>query len=61
VTVAIGGQTARVMYAGAAPGILQGLYQINAVAPANATSGSVPVQVSVEGVSSQAEVTMIVQ
>jgi uncharacterized protein (TIGR03437 family) len=61
VTVSIGGQNARVMYAGAVPGSLQGLYQVNAVVPDGVASGSVPVQVTVGGASSQTGVTMYLQ
>jgi uncharacterized protein (TIGR03437 family) len=61
VTVSIGGQEPRVTYAGAAPSALQGLYQINAVVPSNVSIGSVPLQVSIGGISSQAGVLMLVQ
>jgi uncharacterized protein (TIGR03437 family) len=61
VTVTIGGLDAAVTYAGAAPGSLQGLYQINATVPAGAAGGSVPVQVKVGGASAQSAVTMYVQ
>jgi uncharacterized protein (TIGR03437 family) len=61
VTVSIGGQNARVAYAGSVLGSLQGLYQINAVVPDGVTAGSVPIQVTVGGTSSQTGVTMYVQ
>ena len=61
VAVTIGGQDAAVTYAGAVPGSLQGLYQINAMVPAGSASGSVPVQVKVGGTSAQTAVTMYVQ
>jgi uncharacterized protein (TIGR03437 family) len=61
VTVSIGGQDAVVTYAGAAPSALQGLYQINAVVPSNVNAGSAPVQVTVNGVASQANVAMMLQ
>jgi hypothetical protein len=61
VTVSIGGQEARVSYAGAAPSALQGLYQINAVVPSSINAGSVPLQITVGGVSSQNGVTLTVQ
>ena len=61
VTVTIGGQDAAVTYSGAAPGSVQGLYQINATVPAGSASGSVPVQVKVGGTSAQSAVTMYVQ
>ena len=61
VTVTIGGQEARVTYAGAAPSALQGLYQINAVVPSTVAVGSVPLQASINGVASQAGVTVLIQ
>ena len=60
-TVTIGGQTATVAYAGAAPGSVQGLYQLNAVVPATAASGEQPVVVTIGGVGSQSCVTFNVQ
>jgi uncharacterized protein (TIGR03437 family) len=38
VTVTIGGQEARILFAGLAPGF-SGLYQINAFVPANSATG----------------------
>jgi uncharacterized protein (TIGR03437 family) len=61
VAVTIGGQTAPVSYAGAAPGALLGLYQVNVVVPANIAAGAVPVVVTVGGIASQAGVTMTVR
>jgi uncharacterized protein (TIGR03437 family) len=61
VTVTIGGRNARVTYAGAAPGSVQGLYQINAVVPEDAPSGSVPIQLLAGETASQAGVTIFVQ
>jgi uncharacterized protein (TIGR03437 family) len=66
VTVTIGGQTAHVTYAGAAPGIVAGVMQINVTIPAPVSgngiplSGNVPVVISVAGVSSPAGVTIAV-
>jgi uncharacterized protein (TIGR03437 family) len=57
----IGGQPAQVQYAGAAPGAIAGLYQINAVIPQGAVSGAQPVSVTVGGASTQASVTVAVQ
>ena len=48
VTVAIGGQDAEVLFAGAAPGFA-GLTQIDVRVPATAASGSIPVKMSVGG------------
>ena len=61
VTVTIGGQNATVSYSGAAPGALQGLYQINAIVPAGSATGSVPLQVKVGDAAAQSAVTMYVQ
>ena len=59
-TVTIGGQTATVAYAGAAPGIA-GLDQVNATIPANAASGTLPIIIAIAGNASQAGVTVNVQ
>jgi uncharacterized protein (TIGR03437 family) len=61
VTVTIGGQTAQVNYAGPAPGLVDGVMQINAVLPSGIPSGAVPVVVQVGTVSSQTAVTVAVQ
>jgi len=58
-TVSIGGQAAQIIYAGLAPGFV-GLFQINAVVPAAATTGNAPVVVTISGVSSNT-VTLAVQ
>jgi uncharacterized protein (TIGR03437 family) len=48
VTVLIGNQTATVQYAGAAPGLIAGVVQINAVIPAGTAAGSaVPVSIQI--------------
>jgi uncharacterized protein (TIGR03437 family) len=60
VTVSIGGQNARVFFAGLSPGYA-GLYQVNVYVPAGiAASAAVPVVLTVEGASSQ-PVTLAVQ
>jgi uncharacterized protein (TIGR03437 family) len=61
VSVQIGGQTAQVLYAGAAPGEVAGLLQINARIPAGVTGNAVPVVVSVGNSSSRADVVIAVQ
>lgn len=62
VTVKIGGIDAVVQYAGSAPGLVAGLLQVNAVVPPSIASGaSVPVAVSVGGLSSQRGVTIAVK
>jgi uncharacterized protein (TIGR03437 family) len=62
VTVSIGGQNATVMYQGAAPGLVAGVSEINAVVPPGVTPSSVvPVTITVGGVPSQNTVTMAVK
>jgi uncharacterized protein (TIGR03437 family) len=59
VTASVGGISARVLYAGEAPGNTDGLQQINLVVPSNAPSGkNVPLVLTVDGVSTQAGVTL---
>ena len=60
-TVSIGGLPAPVVFSGAAPGAVQGLYQVNATIPANASSGSQPLVISIGGQASQTGVTIQVQ
>jgi len=62
VSVLVGGLPAAVTYAGEAPGIVVGVLQINAVLPAGVTPGnSVPVTVTVGGVTSKSGVTVAVK
>ncbi len=62
VTVKIGGAEAEVLYAGAAPGLVVGLLQVNVRVPENAPSGNaVPVALTVGTASSQPGVTMAVK
>jgi uncharacterized protein (TIGR03437 family) len=61
VAVRIGGVETAVRYAGAAPGSIVGLYQINAVVPGEVASGDVPVVVTVGGAATQQGVTVNVQ
>jgi uncharacterized protein (TIGR03437 family) len=61
VTVEIGGQPATVQYAGAAPGDMPGLFQINAVVPSTVQPGNqVPVVVKVGAESSATGVTLAI-
>jgi uncharacterized protein (TIGR03437 family) len=54
VTATIGGLPAQVIYAGAAPTLLQGILQVNAIIPANVAPGPrVPVSITIAGVTSQ--------
>ena len=58
----IGGQTATVEYCGEAPGATAGMVQVNALIPDSVTpGGTVPVTISIGGVTSQAGVTLAVK
>jgi uncharacterized protein (TIGR03437 family) len=62
VTVEIGGQPAKVTYAGAAPDAIAGLMQINAQVPAGVQPGAqIPLVVRIGGAASQPGVTMAVR
>ncbi len=61
VAVTVGGQQATVLYAGSAPGLVAGAFQVNVQLPANLPSGAQPVVVTVGTASSQANVTVAVQ
>lgn len=61
VSVLIGGQQADVKYAGAAPGLVAGILQVNAVVPTTAGSGDQPIVLQVGTVASPAGVTVAVQ
>jgi uncharacterized protein (TIGR03437 family) len=62
VVVLIGGAQAEVLYAGAAPGLVAGVLQVNARIPQSAPSGpGVPVSLVVGNASSQSGLTLAVQ
>jgi uncharacterized protein (TIGR03437 family) len=62
VSVQIGGLEAMVLYAGAAPGLVAGVLQINCVVPIDSPSGyAVPITFSVGNTSSPAGVILAVQ
>ena len=61
VSAQIGGLDARVLYAGAAPGLPLGVLQVNLQVPANAASGAVPVVLKAGTVSSPSNVTVALQ
>lgn len=61
VTLAIGNQTARVIYAASFPGTVAGVMQIEALIPSGVTPGTVPVIVTVGTVASQATATLSVK
>ena len=59
-TATVGGQPAQVLYAGPAPGLVSGIFQINVTLPSGTPSGNVPVTVQVGTAGSQT-VTVAVQ
>ena len=62
VTAQIGGQAAQVLYAGGAPGIVAGVFQVNVSIPAGAPTGpAVPVTLQVGSQSTQAGVTIAIE
>jgi uncharacterized protein (TIGR03437 family) len=61
VQVLIDGRPAEVQYAGAAPGAVAGLFQVNARIPLDASSGSVPIEIHIGNAVSQAGMTIAVQ
>jgi uncharacterized protein (TIGR03437 family) len=61
VTVTIGGRAAEVLYAGAAPGQVAGLMQVNARIPNDAAAGEQPVVVQVGSAASQPGITVVVK
>ncbi len=62
VSVTIGGMAAKVDYAGAAPYLMPGVFQINAEVPQGVQPGNnVPVLVTIGGASTQAGVTLAVE
>jgi uncharacterized protein (TIGR03437 family) len=60
VSVTIGGLPATVSFAGAAPGLVEGILQVNAVVPAGVASGNLPVFFTVGNSTSQNGVTIAI-
>jgi len=60
-TVTVGNQPCDVVYAGSAPGFIEGAVQVNCQLPASVPAGSQTVVMSVGGVSSPATVTVAVE
>ncbi len=58
VRVTIGGQSGEILYAGAAPGLVLGVFQINVRVPHGIEAGDSPVTLGAGGVNSQAGVTV---
>jgi uncharacterized protein (TIGR03437 family) len=61
VSVQIGGVAAEILYAGAAPGMVAGVMQVNARVPSNVSSGNISVTVAVGGKRSRADVTAAIK
>jgi uncharacterized protein (TIGR03437 family) len=62
VTATVGGIPATVQFAGAAPGLVTGVFQINVLIPANVTPGNaVPVMISIGGITTPLGTTIAVQ
>lgn len=62
VSLTIGGQPARILYAGAAPFLISGMLQVNAIVPDGIGSGAQPVILTIgENSNSQQQVTVAVQ
>ena len=57
----VDGKPAEVQYAGAAPGAVAGLFQVNVRIPLNAASGAVPIEIHVGAASTQAGMTVAVK
>ena len=61
VSLTIGGQPATILYAGAAPGQVSGLLQVNAIVPASIASGAQPIVLTIGSSNSQQGVTVAIQ
>jgi len=61
VKVTIGGKSAAVLYAGAAPGMVAGIMQINAKIPAGTAAGSAPVVLTIGTQASPQSITVAVK
>ncbi len=61
VTATIGGKPATVMFAGAAPGEITGVIQINLLVPSGLTPGNQPLVVTIDGQTTQSNVTVATQ
>ncbi len=57
----VNGETAKVLYAGSAPGLVFGVYQFNVQLPADVTTGSAKIVLQVGSSTSQSDVTVFVK
>jgi uncharacterized protein (TIGR03437 family) len=60
VSATIGGQTAQVLFAGSAPGLLAGVLQVEVVVPTAASTGAQPVVLTIGSASSSQQSATIV-
>lgn len=60
VTATIGGETATVLYAGPAPGLVNGVIQVNLLVPAGLAPGPQPVAITIGNAASQKNLTVAV-
>jgi uncharacterized protein (TIGR03118 family) len=60
VSVTIGGQAAQVVFSGSAPGLLAGVLQVEVVIPTAASTGAVPVVLTIGAASTSAQTATIV-
>jgi uncharacterized protein (TIGR03437 family) len=61
ITVKFGDKTAKIQYAGGAPFLPTGIFQINAFIPTGLAPGDVPITVSIAGISTTRTVTVAIQ
>ncbi len=61
VSAEIGGREATVLYAGPAPGLISGVFQVNVQVPEGLTSGATSISLSVGGTKTQEGVTVYVR
>ncbi len=61
VNVSIGGQRAEILYSGAAPGLVAGVFQLNVRVPVAIAAGNQPVAVTIGERLSQAGLTIAVE
>jgi uncharacterized protein (TIGR03437 family) len=60
-TATVNGETATVIYSGAAPGLVYGVNQFNVQLPANTPSGAQKIVLTIGGTTSQSDVTVFVK
>jgi uncharacterized protein (TIGR03437 family) len=61
VTATVGGMPATITFAGAAPGLINGVYQFDIQAPVGVSGNALPLAITIDGVSTPAGPTIAVQ